>query len=113
MHKISGIRSVGKEYVELARSLGASPRKAFFDIVIPLALNSIFTGLRLEAGMAWRTIVAAEMIAIPVGIGALMMVSQYLIRVDIIMLCLRVLALMTLTSEKLLMLIEEKIVRWR
>jgi NitT/TauT family transport system permease protein len=110
---VSGMRSVDKGYVEIARSLGASPRKAFFDVVIPLALNNIFTGLRLEAGMAWRTIVAAEMIAIPVGIGALMITSQYLIRVDIIMLCLVILALMTLTSEKLLMLIEDKIIKWR
>jgi len=110
---VSGIRSVDKGYVEIARSLGASPRKAFFDVVIPLALNNIFTGLRLEAGMAWRTIVAAEMIAIPVGIGALMITSQYLIRVDVVMLCLGILALMTLTSEKLLMLIEDKIIKWR
>jgi len=110
---VSGIRSVDKRYVEIARSLGASPRKAFFDVVIPLSLNNIFTGLRLEAGMAWRTIVAAEMIAIPVGIGALMITSQYLIRVDVIMLCLGILALMTLTSEKLLMLIEDKIIKWR
>ncbi|MCL7390374.1 MAG: ABC transporter permease [Thaumarchaeota archaeon] len=110
---VSGIRSVDKRYVEMARSLGAPFRKAFFDIVIPLALPSIFTGLRLEAGMAWRTIVAAEMIAIPVGIGALMITSQYLMRVDVIMLCLGVLALMTLTSEKILMLMENKIIKWR
>lgn len=109
---VSGIRSVNREYVEMARSLGASSRKAFIDIVIPLALPSIFTGLRLEAGMVWRTIVAAEMIAIPVGIGALMITSQYLIRVDIIMVCLGILALMTLISEKILMLMEDKIVKW-
>lgn len=110
---VSGIRSVDRRYLEIARSLGAPSRKAFFDIVVPLALPSIFTGLRLEAGMAWRTIVAAEMIAIPVGIGALMITSQYLIRVDVIMVCLGILALITLSSEKLLIWLESKIVKWR
>jgi len=110
---ISGIRNVDKKYVEIARSLGATSRRAFIDIILPLALSSIFTGLRLEAGMAWRTIVAAEMIAIPVGIGALMITSQYLIRVDIIMVCLVVLALMTLISEKILIWAENKIIKWR
>ncbi len=109
----SGIRSVDRRYVEMARSLGASSRKAFIDIVLPLALSSIFTGLRLEAGMAWRTIVAAEMIAIPVGIGALMITSQYLMRVDIIIVCLGVLASMTLISEKVLMWMEKKTIKWR
>lgn len=110
---ISGIKSVDRGYVEIARSLGASGRRAFLDIVFPLALQNIFTGMRLESGMAWRTIVAAEMIAIPIGIGALLINSQYLIRVDVIMVCLGVLAVMTLLFEKILLWLERKIVKWR
>ncbi len=41
-----------------------------FSILLPIARPSIFTGLKLEAGMAWRVIIAAEMVAIPTGIGA-------------------------------------------
>lgn len=110
---ISGIKNVDRGYVEIARSLGASGRRAFLDIVFPLALQSIFTGMRLEAGMAWRTIVAAEMIAIPIGIGALLINSQYLIRVDVIMVCLGVLAVMTLLFEKTLLWLERRIMKWR
>ncbi len=110
---ISGIRSADRSYVEIARSLVASERRTFLDIVIPLALQNIITGMRLEAGMAWRTIVATEMIAISVGIGFLLINSQYLLRVDVIMVCLGVLAIMSLLFERMLLWVERKSTKWR
>lgn len=110
---ITGIRQVDKECIDVARSLGAKKMKVFLTVVLPLASQNIFTGIRLEAGMAWRTVVAAEMIAIPTGIGALMINSQYLIRVDIIMVCLGVLAVMSMLIEKFVIWLEDMIIKWR
>lgn len=79
-----------------------------------MLLPNIFTGLRLESGMAWRVIIAAEMVAIPTGIGALMMKAESLIRIDIIIVCLMVLGLMCLSFEKLFAFLEKKLTnRWR
>ncbi len=83
-------------------------------VVIPLALPNIFTGLRLEAGMAWRVIIAAEMVAIPTGIGALLMKAENLIRIDIIIVCLIILSVMCFSFEKFFIYLENKITgRWR
>jgi len=109
----SGVRSVDQSYIRVARSLGASERQILFTVVVPLALPSIFTGLRLEAGMAWRVLAAAEMIAIPTGIGALMVKAQNLVRMDIIIVCLVVLSVMCFLSEKLFLYLERKVVsKW-
>ena len=94
---VTGIRNVDKSYIQVARTLGASDMKILMTVVMPLALPNIFTGLRLEAGMSWRVIIAAEMVAIPTGIGALMMRAESLIRMDIIIVCLIVLAVMCLS----------------
>lgn len=111
---ITGIRNVDKSYIQVARTLGASDIKILTTVVMPLAIPNIFTGLRLEAGMAWRVIIAAEMVAIPTGIGALMMKAQSLIRIDIIIVCLIVLAVMTLSFEKFFAHLETKLTaRWR
>jgi NitT/TauT family transport system permease protein len=111
---VTGIKNVDKEYVKAARSLGASDMKALTTVVFPLALPNIFTGLRLEAGMAWRVIIAAEMVAIPTGIGALLMRAESLIRIDIIIVCLIVLALMCFAFEKFFEYLETRITaRWR
>jgi len=106
---VTGIRNVDKDYIQVARTLGASDAKILATVVMPLALPNIFTGLRLEAGMAWRVIIAAEMVAIPTGIGALMMRAQSLIRIDIIIVCLIVLAVMCLAFERFFQYMEARV----
>jgi NitT/TauT family transport system permease protein len=111
---VTGIRSVDKDYIRVARTLGASDAKILATVAIPLALPNIFTGLRLEAGMAWRVIIAAEMVAIPTGIGALLMRAESLIRIDIIIVCLIVLAVMCLAFERFFQYMEARLTtRWR
>ena len=111
---ITGIKNIDGDYIKAAKSLGASDLQLLTTVVIPLALPNIFTGLRLEAGMAWRVIIAAEMIAIPTGIGALLMKAESLIRIDIIIVCLIVLALMSLLFEKFFQYLEIRFTaRWR
>jgi NitT/TauT family transport system permease protein len=111
---VTGIRNVDRDYIQVARTLGASDVKILATVVMPLALPNIFTGLRLEAGMAWRVIIAAEMVAIPTGIGALMMKAESLIRIDIIIVCLIVLSVMCLAFEKFFAYLEAKITtKWK
>lgn len=111
---VTGIKNVDKSYIQVARTLGASDIEIITTVVIPLALPNIFTGLRLEAGMAWRVIIAAEMVAIPTGIGALMMRAESLFRMDIIIVCLIILGAMCLFFEKFFAFLEKKVTdRWR
>jgi NitT/TauT family transport system permease protein len=106
---VTGIRNVDKQYIQVARTLGASDARILATVVMPLALPNVFTGLRLEAGMAWRVIIAAEMVAIPTGIGALMMKAESLIRIDIIIVCLIVLAVMCLAFEWFFRYLENRV----
>ncbi|MCW4043292.1 MAG: ABC transporter permease [Candidatus Bathyarchaeota archaeon] len=110
---ITGIRSVETEYLEASRTLGASKMQVLTTILLPLSFQNIITGLRLEAGMAWRVIIAAEMVAIPSGIGALMMRAESLLRVDVILVCLIVLSIMCLISENIFVKLEERTKYWK
>lgn len=111
---VTGIRQVPEELTNAARMLGASNFSILWRVVLPLALPNIFTGLKLEAGMAWKVVIAAEMVAIPTGIGALMMRAENLVRVDIILACLMVLSVMCLSFEKIFSFLEDKTTgRWR
>jgi NitT/TauT family transport system permease protein len=110
----TGIKGVKVEYIKTARTLKASPWFILRHVIIPMALPNIFTGLRLEAGMVWRTVIAAEMFAIPTGIGALLINAETLIRVDIIMVCLILLSMMCLIFERFFLWLEYKTSgRWR
>ena len=110
---ICGIKNVDKNYIFAAKTMGASSMTILKTIVFPLALPTVFTGLRLEADMAWRVIIAAEMVAIPTGIGALMMKAENLIRMDIIIVCLLVLSVMTFMFERFFMKLEANLTKWK
>ena len=111
---VTGIKTVDKNLIKVAKTLGASERKILRTILLPLAISNIFTGLRLEAGMAWRVIIAAEMVAIPTGIGALLMRAESLIRIDIVIVCLIVLSVMCLSFERFFIYMEHRLThKWR
>lgn len=109
----AGIRSIDRNLVKAARTLGASDVRVLATVVLPLAVPTIFTGLKLEAGMAWRVIIAAEMVAIPTGIGALLMRAENLMRIDIIIVCLMVLSLMCFSFNRFFEYMEYKLTPWR
>jgi NitT/TauT family transport system permease protein len=110
----TGIRSVDGSYLHAASVLGASDLRILMTVLLPMAVPTIFTGLRLEAGMAWRVLIAAEMVAIPTGIGALLMRAESLIRIDIIIVCLMVLALMCFSFERFFTWLEGRLTDpWR
>jgi len=111
---ITGFKSVDRNYILAAKTLGASELRILISVIFPLALPNIFTGLRLESGMAWRVVIAAEMVAIPTGIGALMMRAESLIRIDTIIVCLMVLSVMCFSFEKFFHYIERMLTaNWR
>ncbi len=60
LNTISGVIGVRRIHLETARMLGASDRQMFFKVVLPAAMPSIMTGLRVGMGLAWMVIVAAE-----------------------------------------------------
>jgi taurine transport system substrate-binding protein len=56
---------------EAARALGATRGEVIRDVVVPSALPETFTGIRLAVGMAYSSVVAAELFNGIPGIGGL------------------------------------------
>ncbi|SDU45428.1 ABC transporter permease [Desulfobacula phenolica] len=59
---IHGVRNVGGTLIDSARVLGASENQIFIKILIPAAMPSIITGMRIGLGIAWMCLVSAEML---------------------------------------------------
>ncbi|MEM9218484.1 MAG: nitrate ABC transporter permease [Cyanobacteria bacterium P01_F01_bin.150] len=63
-----GVANVSPEYLDVAKTLGASRLRTIFKVIIPAALPNIVSGLRISMGIAWLVIVAAEML-LGTGLG--------------------------------------------
>lgn len=64
-----GVRSVSEDYMNVAKVLQFTALEKIFQIILPVAVPYIFTGMRLSLGIAWLVIVAAEMLTGGIGIG--------------------------------------------
>jgi NitT/TauT family transport system permease protein len=69
LNTIHGVVSLDKVLVRAASSLGAGGFALFRDIILPGSLPHIFTGLTVGMGVAWVSLIAAEMISGQFGIG--------------------------------------------
>jgi NitT/TauT family transport system permease protein len=69
LNTIHGVHSLDGVLVRAARCLGASEFRLFLNVILPGSLPHIFTGLAVGMGVAWVSLIAAEMISGQFGIG--------------------------------------------
>jgi NitT/TauT family transport system permease protein/taurine transport system permease protein len=71
-----GVRTVPRIYVNALRTLGATRWRIVRDVLIPGALPSIVTGMRLGLAYGWRALIAAEMLVGANGLGFMIFNAQ-------------------------------------
>lgn len=75
LNTMLGVESIDEEYFRAAGCLGSSNWDIFKNVVVPGALPFIFTGLQISIGVAWFSLVAAEMVSGDHGLGYLIVDS--------------------------------------
>lgn len=81
---VAGVQRIPLDRLNGARSLGASGWQIFAYVVFPSCLPDLFTGLRTAIGVAYSTLVAAEMVAAVSGIGWMVLDASKFLRSDVI-----------------------------
>lgn len=80
--------------------------------MIPGALPSITTGIRLGLGNAWVCVVAAEMIGATSGVGYMLSNGRSLSRPDIVILGMLIVGIFGKIMDNILKKIREKLIVW-
>ena len=75
LNTMLGVESIDESYFRAAGCLGSKRRHVFIHVVVPGSLPFIFTGLQISIGVAWFSLVAAEMISGDFGLGYMIMDS--------------------------------------
>ena len=113
MNTYSGVKNVDTLLLKVAARFNASWWMTMKSVVLPNALPMIFAGLRLAAGTSLLLLVAAEMIAAQVGIGALILHYGDLMITDKLMAGVIVLSLLGLVFNLILQFVERKAIPWK
>ena len=112
INTIFGVRSVDPRLFEAASMLGCQGTAQFFRVVLPASLPAIFTGLRLGLGFAWVVIVVGEMTGVQTGLGAIIMEARQLSRTEIVLCGMIVIGIAGFISDRLVMLLGKRLLRW-
>ncbi len=110
---LEGIKFVDPVLLRAAASLGATRREIFRHVVLPAAMPSIVTGLRLAFGLSFFVIVAAEFIASDSGLGYLINDARTFFLVSQMLLGAAVIGIIGFTFNALLRRLEAWLLRWR
>jgi NitT/TauT family transport system permease protein len=111
---IQGVRGVNATLIDSARVLGASEGQIFYKVLIPAAMPSIITGMRIGLGIAWMCLVSAEMLPGSLsGIGYMITHAFTLASTDIVIAGMISIGVVGASMDMIFRRVEQKKFSWR
>lgn len=109
----AGVRDIPRVYLEAAVSLGASRGMVWRRIILPAALPQIFSGVRIAVGLAWVTLVVAELIGAKMpSLGYLLTLAGAYPRVPTIVAGIATIGCLVLVFDALALGLYKRATRW-
>ncbi|MFG1463644.1 ABC transporter permease [Xanthobacter sp. DSM 24535] len=69
LNTAAGVRALDPRWLQLSRSLAATPLETLWRVVVPGVLGHVLTGVRLAIGILWIVLVPCEMLGVSAGLG--------------------------------------------
>ncbi len=109
----AGVSSANKDLVEMARAFGAGRMTLFWKVMVPDALPSILSGLRIGAAISTVGTVIAELTMAQSGLGGLLIAAGNRFQMDRYFAVVIVLMALGTLITALLRYAERRLTRWR
>lgn len=110
---IDGIRYTDDRMLEVAKVCGVSHRRVLTEVVIPGAMPSIFTGLRVGINSCWTCVVAAELVASSSGIGYMISNARNYGQMDVVIVGMLTIGVVGKLMDVALRALEKKVIYWK
>ncbi|MFD2422184.1 ABC transporter permease [Amycolatopsis pigmentata] len=113
LNTISAVRGVDPTLLKLARSLALPPHRLFGKVILPAAVPSIFTGIRLAGAVSILVLVAAEMVGAKAGLGYLINAAQFNFAIPEMYAGIVTISVIGVLFNQGLVSLERRFTRWR
>ncbi|PSL02840.1 NitT/TauT family transport system permease protein/taurine transport system permease protein/sulfonate transport system permease protein [Haloactinopolyspora alba] len=108
-----GVAGVDPALLRAARSLGAGRLRTITQIVAPVSVPEIFTGIRIAVSNGWMALIAAELISGTEGVGFLIIQGQESNNVTIVMAGMVAIGITGAVVTGAVNLLGTRLTRWR
>lgn len=109
---VFSVEQVPQDRINGARSLGSNGVDLFVHVIFPSCLPEILTGLRTAVGVAYATMVAAEMVAAVSGIGWMVLDASKYVRYDIVYFGIIIMGVIAILIDAIIRQVIRKVSPW-
>ncbi|MBB6404608.1 ABC transporter permease [Arthrobacter sp. AZCC_0090] len=113
LNTIAGVKTVDPLLIRAAKSLGLSSLALFRKVILPSAVPTIFTGIRMAGTASILVLIAAEMVGAKAGLGYLIVNAQSSFLIPDMYAGILTVSLLGLAVNFLLVALERHFSRWR
>lgn len=109
-----GVANVELRFIEAGKTLGAGKIELLKKIIIPAALPSILTGIRVGSGVAWMCVVAAELFGVaPYGLGYQIEIARLYHNPEVVISYMFAIGLIGFALDRVYKALEARQLKWR
>jgi ABC-type nitrate/sulfonate/bicarbonate transport system permease component len=109
---LAGIRQVDRRLIQAAEMLGSSRRMIVTHVVLPATLPLVLSGARLSLGVAWASMVAAELTGADSGLGWRIFWFQEFFAMDKVMAVILTIGVLGYLLDLALRFLQRRLTRW-
>jgi len=109
---IFSVQNIPIDRINGAKSLGAKGINLFISVIFRSCLPDILTSLRTAIGVAYATLVAAEMVAAVSGIGWMVLDASKYLRNDIVYVGVIIMGMIAIILDSLVRLLIRRVSPW-
>jgi len=109
-----GIKNIPPILIRAAKTMGTKGLDLYFRVMLPAALPSIVTGMKLGWSFAWRSLMAGELLFVSLGLGHLLTIGRELADMNLVVAVMLVIVVIGVVVDRLIFARLEDIVteRW-
>lgn len=112
VNTVHGVRYAEDKLTHAALMLGASKRQLLWHVVIPGALPSIMTGMRVAIAVSWTTVIISEVLAVKSGLGYVLIDANDLFRLDLVISSMISVGVLGFVTDRLLAILQNRLLHW-
>jgi NitT/TauT family transport system permease protein len=110
---VNSIQKVDQTYINTAKVLGASRWQILRHIVIPAIIPDLFVILRMNLFGAWMAVLAAEMVGVNTGLGAIVMVGRQMFNAKLMFLGMAIIGVVGYLLDAGFAQVQKRVLWWK
>ena len=109
---ITQIDGVNRNFLNVARTMGASKRQIYSRVIIPAILPGMLVVLRLNLFGAWMVVLVAEATGVGYGLGQVIMLARNTFNPSLVFFTIALIGLTGFFSDLLMRLLQRRVLYW-